>query len=172
MVPGHLVFDLYSHRKIKLRVETHSVNYSILHLYLLNACPCNSTCRDAPPIPGQAISFQSEVNWLMKPLNTRFLTVLTTLAFLGFTVSAVADPCQPGETPEDHKHCRDGGDGGNANGLGSNISMDCLLGASWGDDPDPGDTIKDDGLDVYQDAVDKVDCSIRGPSIPGPYVWG
>jgi hypothetical protein len=39
-------------------------------------------------------------------MNPRFLILLTTLAFLGFSGSTAAHPCQPGETPEVHKHCR------------------------------------------------------------------
>ncbi len=44
-------------------------------------------------------------------MNTRYLAVLATLAFLGFSVPAAADPC---EGPMDtHKHCKDrGGSGG------------------------------------------------------------
>jgi hypothetical protein len=78
-------------------------------------------------------------------------------------------------TPDNHKHCGDGGDGGNPNGMGSDISMNCLLGASSGDDPWPDgsvDTITDDGFADYVDAEDKVDCSIRGPSIPWPIRLG
>jgi len=63
--------------------------------------------------------------------------------------------------------------GGNANDLGSNISMDCLLG-----DSSSGDTIKTikkDGGDEpgwYEDAVDKVDCTIDGPAMPWPIHLG
>ena len=65
-------------------------------------------------------------------MNSRFLTILVTPAFLGFSASVVAHhPCSP--HPDTHKHCPDGNDGGNANGLGSNISMDCLLGDGSGD---------------------------------------
>ncbi len=44
-------------------------------------------------------------------MNTRYLAVLATLAFLGFSVPAAADPCAgPLDT---HKHCKDrGGSGG------------------------------------------------------------
>jgi hypothetical protein len=40
-------------------------------------------------------------------MKARYLILLTTLAFLGFSVSAVAHPCQDGDDPLDHKHCRD-----------------------------------------------------------------
>ena len=81
-------------------------------------------------------------------MNTRFLTILTTLAFLGFTVSAFAKG-KPG-----------GGGGGD---LGPDIPMDCLLVAS------DGDTIKNDVFDYwYEDGVDKVNCYIGGPSVPWP----
>jgi hypothetical protein len=115
-------------------------------------------------------------------MNTRYLTLLTTLVFLGFTVCALAEKpfcgdgvCKgknetPASCPDD---CRDGG-GGDEGGLGSAIPMDCLLGASWGDKTVPSDTIKDDTLDWYEDEVDRVTCSIEGPSVPWPIylkVW-
>ncbi len=47
-------------------------------------------------------------------MNTRYLAILVTLAFLGFSVPAAADPCP---TPsDDHKHCKDRGDGGGGGG--------------------------------------------------------
>jgi len=74
-----------------------------------------------------------------------------------------SDPCNPNpEAPA----CVAGGN------LGSAISMDCTLGASWGDGS--VDTIKGDKLDfgVYSDAADKVNCSIGGPSVPWPIRLG
>ena len=43
-------------------------------------------------------------------MNTRYLAILVTLAFLGFSVPAAADPCHVFDAG--HKHCKDrGGDG-------------------------------------------------------------
>lgn len=69
------------------------------------------------------------------------------------------DPCNP---DPDHANC----DSGDTGGLGSAISMDCRLGNT------PGDTIMPDSTDWYYDAVDKVNCSIEGPSIPWPIRLG
>jgi hypothetical protein len=109
-------------------------------------------------------------------MKIRYLTLLTTLVFLGFTVSAFAKGNKPPRCgdgactdPETADSCSvDCSGGGSGGGLGSAIPMDCFLGASWGDDPDPGDTINDDELGFYEDEVDKVTCSIGGPSIPWP----
>lgn len=70
-----------------------------------------------------------------------------------------SDPCDP---DPDAAACNPGSDGG----LGSAIPLECVLDASWGDSK--ADTIKDDTLGSYKDAVDKVDCEIGGPSIPWP----
>ena len=41
-------------------------------------------------------------------MKIRFLTILSLLAFLGFSTSAVAHPCQENQEPPDtHKHCPD-----------------------------------------------------------------
>jgi hypothetical protein len=100
-------------------------------------------------------------------MKARILTLITTLTFLGLCVSvpAFAEKDKGCESANPHPSCG-GDDGGNANGLGSDISMDCLLGDG------PGDTIKPDSRGWYEDAVDKVDCSIRGPSIPWPIRLG
>lgn len=55
---------------------------------------------------------------------------------------------------------------GGGGGLGSDIKLDCQLGASWGDGS--ADTIKDDALGWYEDGVDSVNCYIGGPSTPWP----
>ena len=75
-----------------------------------------------------------------------------------------SDPCIPDDTTD--ACSSSGGGGGGGGSLGPDISMDCLLGASWGDDP--GDTINDDKLAWYEDGVAKVDCYIGGPSTPWP----
>jgi len=107
----------------------------------------------------------------MKPLYTRFLAVLITLAFLGIADSTFAakKDCEPTDT---RPKCNPDDGGGDDGGLGSAIPMNCLLGASWGDDP--RDTINDDTSGWYEDAVDRVTCSIEGPSVPWPIylkVW-
>ena len=43
-------------------------------------------------------------------MKTRCFAVLVTLAFLGFSVPAAADPCRVPD--ESHKHCKDRGGGG------------------------------------------------------------
>ena len=48
--------------------------------------------------------------------------------------------------------------------------MDCMLEGVWGDSS--GETIKSDTLGDYEDAVDKVNCSIGGPSTPWPISLG
>ena len=72
--------------------------------------------------------------------------------------------------------CTGTGTGGD---LGSAISMDCILVGDWGDAS--GETIKGDKLvpvtdpvdgAMYSDAVDKVNCSIEGPSTPWPIRLG
>lgn len=72
--------------------------------------------------------------------------------------------------------CTGTGTGGD---LGSAISMDCILVGDWNDAS--GETIKGDKLvlvtnpvvgAMYSDAVDKVNCSIEGPSIPWPIRLG
>jgi len=87
-----------------------------------------------------------------------------------------SDPCVPDSSAE---ACSSGGGGGGTGGdLGSAISMDCILVGTWGDGS--GETIKGDRLlsdqDIdgtkYSDAVDKVDCSIDGPSTPWPIRLG
>ena len=110
-------------------------------------------------------------------MTNRYLMLLTTLAFLGLSISVPAfagkvKNCDP-NAGDVHPSCGDDG------GLGSAIPMKCLLGASWGDDP--GDTINDDTVGWsedtfgwYEDAVDRVTCSIEGPSVPWPIymkVW-
>jgi hypothetical protein len=69
----------------------------------------------------------------------------------------------------DHWSCTGGG-GSGGNDLGVAISMDCALGGDWGDES--GESIKSDGLGLYMDAVDKIDCSIDGPSTPWPIRLG
>jgi len=94
----------------------------------------------------------------------------------GGTDSDDSDPCYP--NPEADA-CGGGGGGGGGGDLGSAISMDCILHGVWGDSS--GETIKGDLLladpdgapdsidgTKYSDAVDKVDCSVDGPSTPWP----
>ena len=87
-----------------------------------------------------------------------------------------SDPCFPDDSV---LACTSGGGGGGGGDLGSAISMDCVLEASWGEST--ADTIKGDGhlrgypdlgTSVYSDAVDKVSCSIGGPSTPWPIFLG
>jgi hypothetical protein len=84
-----------------------------------------------------------------------------------------SDPCSPVDSDPS---CDGGGTGGD---LGSAISLDCILVGEWG--VASLETIKGDGLGVddptiagtrYPDAVDKVDCSIDGPSTPWPIRLG
>lgn len=94
-----------------------------------------------------------------------------------------SDPCSPDPQPGDptYDSCNDGGGTGTGGDLGSAISLDCMLVGEW-ESPStpyvPSYTIKGDtlGLDdlgtIYSDAVDKVDCTIDGPSIPWPLRLG
>jgi len=82
--------------------------------------------------------------------------------------------CPTGDDPDDSDPCVpdgcDGGGGGSGGGLGSAIPLDCFLGASWAPPPPafPVYTVTGDKLGPYQDAVDKVNCEIGGPSVPWP----
>jgi len=75
-----------------------------------------------------------------------------------------SDPC----VPEPGADACSGSSGGG--GLGSAIPLDCVLGATWAPPPPdfPEYTVTGDKLGPYQDAVDKVNCEIGGPSIPWP----
>lgn len=76
--------------------------------------------------------------------------------------------CERNEAKTCPDDCSGGGGDG---GLGSAIPLDCYLGASWAP-TDPEYTVTDDKLGAYQDAVDKVNCEIGGPSIPWPVRLG
>lgn len=78
-----------------------------------------------------------------------------------------SNPCDPDPLA---LACESGGGGGGGGGdLGAAISMDCYLDGTSGETINSGETIKGDGLnDFYADAVDKVKCSIDGPSTPWP----
>jgi hypothetical protein len=91
-----------------------------------------------------------------------------------------SDPCNPVPQEGDptYDSCNDGGGTGTGGDLGAAISLDCTLVGNW-DGPIAGETIKGDKLDTgpdggtrYSDAVDKVDCSIDGPSVPWPIRLG
>jgi len=163
------------------------------------------------PFHGQAISFQSEENWLMKTL--KLTGILLVLIFAITTVVPVSGPVavlSPISTAWAAPNCDVDGDGfitdsgycrnrypgpydcddstssatndcsgsGTGGDLGSAIQMECMLEGAWGDSS--GETIKGDLLDddseigstKYSDAVDKVDCSIDGPSLPWPIRLG
>jgi len=82
-----------------------------------------------------------------------------------------SDPCNPVPEEGDPTYSSCGGGGtGTGGDLGSAISMDCTLVGNWGDLE--GETIKGDKLGEYKDAVDKINCSIEGPSEPWPIRLG
>ncbi len=65
----------------------------------------------------------------MKSLNTRFLTVLTTLAFLGFSVSVLAG--KKCEAEPNHPSCGGGGGGQPILYDVNNIGGDLVYGTKW-----------------------------------------